>query len=437
MVLGPLGVLDLSIITDTLIDMLKACIADSPLWNSETPPVTRFSIDVSGAQPEAKRDNSDCHLCLYLFHVAQDKFQRNSPVMGPRSSMIPQQPLSLDLYYLLTAYAGKDYTQEQRAMSIAMRCFYNKPIIKTVVQGDPHQEFTLSMEVESADELGRLWQAIAVPFRLSVMYKVSVVFITADMPDTQPAPHPKNIGLSVNPTLLPYVSEGQVFGTLRTVIYPLPENTAADSHLGKFDLSPATVAAGETFLLQGAGLNQATSRRIYLLLLDGTEQEVTGWVVPVPLPPSKPQSDTQFILRLPTTVGVPPNTPASGIYQLRVGSDTSQGDAKTFRSNATPFSIAAQLNGPANTDPAILPAGAGDIFTLNGAGFTTGKTEVLLDTVPLTAAGGTLNAGEFNAGGGEASITFKPPGNLVPGRYTVRVRVNQVESAPAWWINVP
>src|SRR6266568_3716885 len=258
MALGPLGVVDLSIITDTLIGMLNACIADSPLWTSETPPVTRFQIDVTGAQPEAVRDDGNCQLSLYLFHVAQDKFQRNSPVMGPRSSVIPQQPLSLDLYYLLTAYAGKNYTQEQQAMSIALRCFYNKPIIKTVVQGDPHQEFTLSMEVESADELSRLWQALTISFRLTVMYKVCVIFIAPDVPSTQPAPPPKYVGLAATPTSLPYVNEGQIFGTLRTVVYPLPDNTAANPHLGKFDLSPAT-AAGETFLLLGAGLNRGTS----------------------------------------------------------------------------------------------------------------------------------------------------------------------------------
>src|SRR6266568_8267150 len=215
MALGPLGVVDLSIITDTLIGMLNACIADSPLWTSETPPVTRFQIDVTGAQPEAVRKEGNCQLSLYLFHVAQDKFQRNSPViperfqndpskLGSRALKIPQQPLSLDLYYMLTAYADKSYVLEQQAMSIAMRCFYNTPIIKKVVQGNPQQEFTLSMEVETADELGRLWQAFTIPFRLSVVYKVSVVFITPDVPETLLAPKPKWIGLSANPTSLPY-----------------------------------------------------------------------------------------------------------------------------------------------------------------------------------------------------------------------------------------
>jgi hypothetical protein len=293
--------------------------------------------------------------------------------------------------------------------------------------------------VETADELGRLWQALTIPFRLSVVYKVSVVFITPDVPETPLAPKPNWIGLSANPTSLPYASEGQVFGTLRTIIYPLPHNTPANPLIGKFDLSPATVAAGETFFLQGAALNQPTSQRVYLLLPDGTEHEVSNWIVPAlqkPGTPLVPQPDTQFILKLPTTLGAPPDTPPPGIFQLRVGSDTAQGDKQTVRSNATPFSIAAHIDGPAATASALLTA-PGGIFTLNGLGFTTGKTEVFLDTIALTSTNGIPNAGEFNVNGGETTITFKAPTSLAPGRYTIRVRVNHVESAPTWWIDVP
>ena len=56
----------------------------------------------------------------------------------------------------------------------------------------------------------------------------------------------------------------------------------------------ARVAAGEAFLLQGAGLNKATSKRVYLVRRDGTEQEVPGWIVP--LAGGQPPSDTQYIL---------------------------------------------------------------------------------------------------------------------------------------------
>ncbi len=428
MALGLLGVLDLSIITDTLINQLKDCINNSPLWTVTNP---EFPLEVTGSQPEAVRNDGSCQLSLYLFHVCQDKFQRNSPVMGTRSSLIPQQPLSLDLYYILTAYAGKNYTQEQQAMSVAMRCLYNTPIIKTVVQGNPNQEFTLSMEVETADELSRLWQAITTPFRLSVVYKVSVVFITPDVPATRPAPPVTKIDLSVIAAALPAVS-----GTLRKVTFAAPDNTATHPDIRTFDQIPATVAAGQSFLLQGSGLNQNTSHRVYLLTLDGTEYDVTStWLVPGPPPPA-PQSDTQIELKLPNAVGSLPSTPPAGVYQLRVGSDKASGDVTTIRSNATPFSIAARVDAPALTATPILTP-VGGLFTLSGAGFIAGKTEVVLNAIPLTATSGSPNAGEFNVNGGGTSITFKPPSSLSPGQYAIRIQVNQVESAPAWWINVP
>lgn len=445
MPLGLLGVLDLSIITDTLIKLLEDCRDHSPLWNPEglaVNPGPTFTIKITGSMPEAVRKDGDCQLSLYLFHVAQDKFQRNSPVMGPRSSVIPQQPLSLDLYYLLTAYADKNYVQEQQAMSIAMRCLYETPIVhKTVLINTQNvkEEFCLTMEVETADEMSRLWQSFTTSFRLSVFYKVSVVFITPDVPGTQPAPPPKRIGLSVNPTLLPFVSEGQVFGTLRNVIYTSPDTTAAKPDIRSFDQSPATVAAGQRFLLQGGGLNQDISHRVYLLFPDGTEHEVTSWVVSDPDPSHKLRTDARITLELPTTLGAPPNTPPAGIYQLRVGSDKTQGDAQTIRSNATPFSIAARVDIADPLGPPVPPllTAVGSIFTLSGAGFITGKTEVLLDTVPLTMASGTPGAGEFNVNGSGTAISFRAPGHLTPGRYTVRIRVNQVEAAPAWWINIP
>src|SRR5690242_10926916 len=113
--LNPLEVPDLTLITDKLIQMLK----DAGLTS---PPLT-FNITVSGSAPDTVREDADCQLSLYLFHIEQDKFQLNPPVTGKRAQIVPFQPLALNLYYMLSASAGKNYAQEQQAMSIAMRCF--------------------------------------------------------------------------------------------------------------------------------------------------------------------------------------------------------------------------------------------------------------------------------------------------------------------------
>lgn len=439
MALQPLGVLDLSIITDRLIKLLEDCRDNSPLW---TPTNSQFTINVTGAAPESVRSDGDCQLSLYLFHVSQDRFQRNSSVTGSRErpQPIPFQPLSLELYYLLTAYANTNYVQEQQAMSIALRCFHENPIIRhtVLIEGaNVDEEFSLTMEVESADELARMWQATTAAHRLSAVYKVSVVFVTPLAPTSGVAPKPTSFHLSADPTALPLASAGQVIGTLRVVNYLAPDATATGSIPRSYDLSPATVAAGEEFLLLGAGLNQATSQQLYLLLPNGVEYNISAWKTPNPGPPvNLLQTDARMTLRLPATVGaLPANTPPPGIYQLRVGVD----GATPYRSNATPFSIAARVNGPTGGPPPPAPilTPAGGLFTLNGLGFSAGQTEVLLDTVALVAGAGATNPGEFGLNPAGTAITFRLPANLSAGRYTVRVRVNGVESAPAWWIVLP
>jgi hypothetical protein len=451
MALGLIGMLDLSIVTDRLIAMLKKCRDTSPLW---TPANPKFPITVTGAAPDAVRKDGGCQLSLYLFHVSQDKFQKNSPVLPPVSfgaksphaqvPVIPFQPLSLDLFYLLTAFADQNYVHEQQAMSIALKCFHENPIIRTNVTLGPDvvaEEFCLTMEAETADELGRLWQAVTVPARFAVVYKVSVVFVTPPRLTKTVSPPPKTVGLSVDPASLPYAGLGQVLGTLRTVAYRSPQLSGVPQpDMRSFEQSPATAAPGQTLLLLGAGLDQDTAQRTYLLMPGGTEFEISSWVVPNPAPPPTPppliDTASRRVLQLPATVGAPPaNTPEPGVYQLRVGSDAAKGDAVTYRSDSTPFSIGALLSVPAGPPPPPLLSPLGPTYTVNGLGFIPGQTEVLLDTIKLDETGGALAAGLFNVTA--TALTLQLPANLKPGLYTLRVRVNNVESAPTWWIQFP
>jgi len=439
----PLGLLDLSIVTDQLINLLQTSVTNSRLWSEEptSPPGTplgvnpgqKFDIQVTGQPPDAIRNLSGCQLSLYLFHVTVDKFQRNSPVTGKRAAAIPYQPLSLDLYYLLTAYSEGAYVQEQQAMSIALKCFHDNPIVRATIPMDGRkEEFCVGMEVESADDLGRLWQAITTSIRLSAIYKVSVVFLEP-VPLPDPAADVQTMTLAVQPTSLPYAENGQLIGTNIKVTYIGPDDVPTGNRdIQSYDLFPAVAAPGQSFLLYGAGLNQATSNKVYLLppQAQAQEQDVTNWVVPVPNPNPPPPlltPDSKLTLSLPSTVGASPaNTPMPGVYQLRVGNDQPTG----IRSNATPFSIAARVD--TTTDPPIFPAAGG---TITGAGFV-GHTEVFLDTIALAPAAGAVGAGEFSVNAAGTAISFVPPNSLPSGRYSIRVRVNQVESAPAWWINI-
>jgi Pvc16 N-terminal domain/IPT/TIG domain len=421
--LAPLGVLDLSWVTQTLLTML------GNYMNTAAP--IPMSIIPTGAMPDAVRQESGTQLTLSLFHVTEDKFTRNSPLLNSRAQPIPFQPMSLDLYYLLSAFAQKDWQQEQQAMTLAMQFFYQTPIISMAVStlpglGTVNEEFTLTMEIETSDEMARLWQAITFPIRLSVVYKVSVVLLTPPATPTL-APKVTSMQLAADPTLFPYSQSGQVLGVVWTASFASPLSSVLSPDIVNIDYSPAVVPLGQRFFLYGVNLNQPTSSRVYFLAPDGTETEVTGWKT-TEVDPTNPhfQTVSRITLDLPTTLtGLPAGAQSPGVYQLRAGSQ-SPADPNTNRTNAAPFSIAAWIDTssvPPPNPPFLLPDGTGT-YTLNGQGFVAGQTEILLDTVPSL----------FTVVSPQQA-TFKTPATLPSGRYTVRVRVNGVESPPSWWIN--
>jgi hypothetical protein len=411
-----IGVLDLSIITDRLKAKLQEAIDSSPLWTINGGTIPKFGIELSGSMPEAVRDGGGCQLSLYLYHIAPDRNQRNSPAIGP--PLVRQRPFGLELCYLLTAFSKKDYVQEQQAMSIALRCLYDNPLLTAT---GVFEQFTVVMENVGEDKLSFLWQAVHAPFRLTAVYRVTIAFLEPLKQAPAPKPHPTTFTVTADPAYLPFGDAVQALGTFKRVTYFSPDSTAADIITLHFDLAPAVVALGQDFTLLGNGLNATASTQTFLVFPDGSEQEVTLWRSTNPLL----QTPTRMVLTVPPTLGaLPAGAPPPGVYQLRVGTGANA-------SNATPFSIAAAVTAVAN--PPLLAA-VGGTFTFAVAGLVAGKTELLLDTVALTENSGAPGAGQFQVDIGAGNLLFQPPPALKPGRYPVRVRVNQVESPPSWWI---
>jgi hypothetical protein len=449
MSLNQLGVLDLSIVTDLLVQTITNCWNTSPLWNS-LPSEIFFTPVISGATPEAVRTAGGCQVTVSLVHIENNKFNRNF-VSAPaasgtpaRAQVIPQLPLSLDLYYFISAFSENNFHQEQQAMSIVLNCFHENPIIRTnvVIPGSPsdsvQEEFTVTMEIETADSISRLWQAITAPFRLSLLYRVAVVFLTPPA-GPGPAPQVRKYELAVEPTTFPFATAGQVFGTTSTAVFLPPSGGQSVS----IDYSPATVSPGQRFLLLGAGLNQGTdvsavpnpgtSFRVYLLRPPdyATETEITAWKTPDTLSGSPIQTASRIVLDIPPAM---PEAPAPGIYGIRAGSQ-SPPDLVTNRTNMTPFNLAARVDVPGSPSDPILPEIAGT-YTVTGTGFLGGNTQLLLETIPLAyVAAGPLQPGQFTVSGID-HIEFQKPASLASGLYGIRVRVNGVESPPALWIKV-
>jgi Pvc16 N-terminal domain len=461
MTLAPIGVLDLSLVTGKLTETLGNYWDTAPLWTTLAGG-SNFTHNISGMTPDEARQStagSGCQVTVTLIHIEPNRFNRNSVANppSPRAQLIPALPLALDLYYFVTAWSDANpptaSIQEQQAISIVLNCFHQNPIIRTNVSftSPPEsvpEEFSLTMEIESVDSISRFWQATTMSFRLSVMYKVAVVFLTPPAPAAL-AKQVSRFSLTVDPAALSSLAAaGSLFGTSSTATFIDPKSQLGSPQNISVDYSPATVVPGQRFFLYGMNLNlgadysgappnPGTSYRVYLTSPSSSlnEEEITTWKVPDSGSPSASiQTSARLVLEVPASEGSPPlGAPAPGVYGIAVGSDAGP-DAITYRSNITPISIAALVDAPGSPALPILTPVAGT-YTVTGTGFIAGATQVMLETVPLANVAGPPGAGQF-AVVDVGTITFQAPTTLPSGMYGVRIRVNQVESPPALWIQI-
>jgi hypothetical protein len=181
-------IFDLSVVTDTLKRLIDTEWPNAPLWTPATP---LFAVDVTGLSPDAVRQGQGAQLSLYLYHVEEDKATESlfwsARAQSAGGPPLRYQPLALDLYYLLSAYAEGNYVHEQQAMSIAMRVFHENPVVSGVGADGLPWQVTLTLERRSYDELSRLWQATTSSLRLSAVYRASVALL---QPEQAPPPGP-------------------------------------------------------------------------------------------------------------------------------------------------------------------------------------------------------------------------------------------------------
>jgi hypothetical protein len=415
-------IFDLSVVTDTLKKLVDTAWPNAPLWTQNTP---LFAIDVTGLSPEAARLGQGAQLSLYLYHIDENKAEgslfwaaQSQSAGGPP---VKYQPLALDLYYLLSAYAEGSYVHEQQAMSIAMRVFHENPMVRGDNPDGTKWEVTLTLERRSYDELSRLWQATTSALRLSAVYRAAVVLIQPE-PGPPPAPPVLIRDLAVEPGVA--TGSPQLLGAHREVKYTVPGGTTVT-----VVQDPASVAAGGEVWLIGTDLPTVSAERLILTgpYPDGTQTDVSAWLVN---PQSAPA--TRRVVQLPAATGVPPvGAPVPGRYTVRLEGTTGTGpDQVAFRTADVPLSVAAGIS-PAGGP--LLPAAAS--YTITGTGFVPGDMQVLLETIALEPATAAAPApGEYLVNPAGTTVTLVPPAGLLAGNYQIRVRVAGIESDPALWL---
>ncbi|HEY1880031.1 MAG TPA: DUF4255 domain-containing protein [Caulobacteraceae bacterium] len=432
---------DLSDITQVLKGLLETAVNTSTL--------SAANIKVFCDSPDtARQSDGNCHLNIYLLHVGRDPFWRNTPVAGPRPQLNSAQPLSLNLSYLLTAWCDKDFTSEQRAMSIALAAFHGQPIVtQDLIAKDllsawlPAGEFVISIEADTIDEMSRLWQAFTVPMRLSALLKVSVIFVQPLAAAPPPAIPPSVANLSVGPANLshspaepPAVAPLLIEGWGQSSP-PVPEDpdpsqvTASFGPLIAVASPPPAVppVPGSTLHVVGEGLDLATN--VYLSLPGtATEWDVSAWRQGVNANELDLTFPDSYVAPGTLTPAPPTAMPPPGAYALAVG-------AGTGRSNSIPVMVAPRVDGVVN--PPKLTPDASLIYTIHGAGFSQTASTLTFGTTPLAYTGAASpGVGQFTVDGAGQTIAFKKPAAAGAGDYPILLTVGGVAASTGWVVSL-
>jgi hypothetical protein len=156
-------------------------------------------VPVTILAPDESSNNR--RINLFLYKVQENPAFKNMDWQVKRGSpdtLVPP-PLSLNLFYLMTPYAPNDtVTGNATAHEIlgeAMRVFSENPIVPDdyLVDGlqDAREQLQIIQNTLDMEELARVWSTFTQPFRLSVLYEVSVVQL--DMLPASERPMPKRV----------------------------------------------------------------------------------------------------------------------------------------------------------------------------------------------------------------------------------------------------
>lgn len=141
------------------------------------------AVDVTILAPDEPGGNR--RINLFLYKVEEHSFLKNQDwqLKPGDSSKVTPPPLSLCLYYLMTAYAQNDpqtgNAAAQQILGEAMRVFYENAVIPQtyleIALKTAREQLRITHQTLDSEEINRIWSAVTQPYRLSVLYQVSTV----------------------------------------------------------------------------------------------------------------------------------------------------------------------------------------------------------------------------------------------------------------------
>lgn len=429
--------LNLSLVTNVLTELLTAHIRASPAW-----PFVPYGAPIVTGQPPDLLDPGT--LGVYLYHVAEDSFLKNEPADGAGPVPVRLVPMALSLYYQVCALGsgvGEQITvQEQILIGCAAKALHDYPMIDDtttvprVIPQPPLQllssagldgagnHLRIALQPVTYHEASSFWNSASLVPRLALYYQVSVVLLEPDRP-TSVAGRVFQYGLQSFVGGAPRLDGSQ--NTLAVQVPGLP----AQSLVAR----PAEVPVGGQVIFTGYNLvGDATRLKLQHFQWPDPVEADAGWGVVA-------TDDRVFATVQPEADGHP-IMPGQYSARIRVIRNRQLPDGSTraypVMSNGTPFSISARID----TLTFVL-----DVATVTGYAFGAPDPSVPAfppDAVQVSVgdtmlvertAAGALDPGQFRVID-PLTLEFRLPADLPAGRpASLRLFVLGAESPPRWF----
>jgi hypothetical protein len=164
---------------DSLVSVLFAELNADPQISGLIDSEDRISLE----SPADLDNNNSVRLSMYLYRILENPYMKNRfPVEGT-GGKLRKPPLTLDLYYLLTPLVGTP-REQQIVLGKTMQILYDRAILEgpdlSGSLGTSAEEIRLVLNPVSLEELTRVWQALEIPYRLSVCYIARVVIVDSE-----------------------------------------------------------------------------------------------------------------------------------------------------------------------------------------------------------------------------------------------------------------
>ena len=164
---------------DSLVSVLFSELNADPQISGLIDSEDRISLE----SPADLDNNNSVRLSMYLYRILENPYMKNRfPVEGT-GGKLRKPPLTLDLYYLLTPLVGTP-REQQIVLGKTMQILYDRAILEgpdlSGSLGTSAEEIRLVLNPVSLEELTRVWQALEIPYRLSVCYIARVVIVDSE-----------------------------------------------------------------------------------------------------------------------------------------------------------------------------------------------------------------------------------------------------------------